>query len=324
MRPTRRAALTLAAAALAAPTFATLGRAQSWPTRPIRLIVGFPAGGSTDLVGRAVAEALRPHLPQPLVVENRAGANGAIATEAVARAEADGHTLLLASSTHNINRHQMTLSYDPLRDFAPVAILSRQVLVLATGAASPFADLAGFLAAARAAPQPIPIGATEALTSFAGQDLARRAGVRLEEAMYRGGAPMITDLMAGHLPVGVTSTATALPLLPGGRLRLLAVTGAARSPALPEVPTVAESGFPGYEVAGWGALLGPAAIPAPVVARLNAALGAAFTDPALRARLDALGLEADLRGPDDARAFLAADAARWEAAAAAGLVGRAG
>lgn len=271
-----------------------------------------------------MAEALRPHLPQPLVVENRAGANGAIATEAVARAAADGHTLLIASSTHNINRHQVTLSYDPLRDFAPVAILSRQVMALATGAASPFTDFAGFLAAARAAPQPITIGATEALTSFAGQDLARRAGVRLEEAMYRGGAPMMTDLMAGHLPVGFTSTATALPLLPGGRLRLLAVTGAARSPALPDVPTVAESGFAGYEVAGWGALLGPGGLPAAVMARLHAALGAAFSDPALRARLDALGLEADLRGPEDARAFLAADAARWDAAAAAGLVGRTG
>jgi tripartite-type tricarboxylate transporter receptor subunit TctC len=319
MSTTRRAALALPLAALAAPA-----RAQSWPTRPIRLIIGFPAGGSTDLVGRAVAEALRPHLPQPLVVENRAGANGAIATEAVARATADGHTLLIASSTHNINRHQLTLTYDPLRDFAPVAILSRQVMALATGAASPFTDLASFLAAARAAPQPITIGATEALTSFAGQDLARRAGIRLEEAMYRGGAPMMTDLMAGHLPVGFTSTATALPLLPGGRLRLLAVTGAARSPALPDVPTVAESGFAGYEVAGWGALLGPAGLPAAVMARLHAALGVAFTDPALRARLDALGLEADLRGPEDARAFLAADAARWDAAAAAGLVGRTG
>lgn len=319
MSTSRRAALALPLAALAAPA-----RAQSWPSRPIRLIIGFPAGGSTDLVGRAVAEALRPHLPQPLVVENRAGANGAIATEAVARAAADGHTLLIASSTHNINRHQVTLSYDPLRDFAPVAILSRQVMALATGAASPFTDFAGFLAAARAAPQPITIGATEALTSFAGQDLARRAGVRLEEAMYRGGAPMMTDLMAGHLPVGFTSTATALPLLPGGRLRLLAVTGAARSPALPDVPTVAESGFAGYEVAGWGALLGPGGLPAAVMARLHAALGAAFSDPALRARLDALGLEADLRGPEDARAFLAADAARWDAAAAAGLVGRTG
>jgi tripartite-type tricarboxylate transporter receptor subunit TctC len=319
MSLSRRASLALPLAALAAPA-----RAQSWPTRPIRLIIGFPAGGSTDLVGRAVVEALRPHLPQPLVVENRAGANGAIATEAVARAAADGHTLLIASSTHNINRHQLTLAYDPLRDFAPVAILSRQVLALATGAASPFTDLAGFLAAARATQQPIPIGATEALTSFAGQDLARRAGVRLEEAMYRGGAPMMTDLMAGHLPAGFTSTATALPLLPGGRLRLLAVTGAARSPALPDVPTVAESGFAGYEVAGWGALLGPTGLPAAVVARLEAALGAAFTDPALRARLDALGLEADLRGPKDARAFLAADAARWDAAAAAGLVGRTG
>jgi tripartite-type tricarboxylate transporter receptor subunit TctC len=319
MSTSRRAALALPLAALAAPA-----RAQSWPTRPIRLIIGFPAGGSTDLVGRAVAEALRPHLPQPLVVENRAGANGAIATEAVARAAADGHTLLIASSTHNINRHQLTLTYDPLRDFAPVAILSRQVMALATGAASPFTDFAGFLAAARAAPQPITIGATEALTSFAGQDLARRAGVRLEEAMYRGGAPMMTDLMAGHLPVGFTSTATALPLLPGGRLRLLAVTGAARSPALPDVPTVAESGFADYEVAGWGALLGPAGLPAAVMARLYAALGVAFTDPALRARLDALGLEADLRGPEDARAFLAADAARWDAAAAAGLVGRTG
>jgi tripartite-type tricarboxylate transporter receptor subunit TctC len=318
MSTSRRAALALPLAALAVP-----GRAQSWPTRPIRLIIGFPAGGGMDRVGRAVAEALRPHLPQPLVVENRAGANGAIAAEAVARAAADGHTLLIASSTHNINRHQLTLTYDPLRDFAPVAILTRQVLGLATGTASPFTDLAGFLAAARAAQQPITIGVIEALTSFAAHDLARRAGVRLEEEMYRNNVVrMMTALMAGHPPVGFIYIAGALPLLRSGHLRVLAVTGAERSPALPDVPTVAESGFDGYEVAGWVALLGPAALPAVVMARLYAALGVAFTDPALRARLDALGLEADLRGPEDARAFMAADAARWDAAAAAGLVGR--
>jgi len=319
MRPTRRAVLALAAVPLAAPA---LG--QSWPTRPIRMIVGFAPGGSTDLLGRAVAEALRPHLPQPLLIENRSGAQGAVATEAVARAEPDGHTLLVASSTHNINRHQLPqLAYDPGRDFTPVALLSRQMLVLTVGASQPFRDVAAVVAAARAAPQPMPFGATEALTAFAGHEFARMAGLRLEETQYRGGAQLMPDLMAGHLPIGFTSTATLLPLMPTGRLRGLAVTGATRSAAMPDVPTMQEAGFPGYEVVGWGALLGPAGLPSAVAARLHAALTLAYADPALQARLAALGLEADLRGPDAAAAFLRADAARWDAAAAAGLVRRA-
>jgi tripartite-type tricarboxylate transporter receptor subunit TctC len=319
---TRRAVLTaLVVSALAGPAVAQ--PRPDWPTRPVRLLVPYPAGGGTDILARAVADTMRPHLPQPVVVENRSGANGVVGSEAVARAEPDGHLLLVVTSTHTLNRYAMaSIPYHPVTDFTPVSLMTRQTLVLVSGTSQPFADLPGLLAHARANPGRVAYGATEALTSFAGQEFNRRAGVQIEEVMYRGGGLVMNDIVAGHLPVGWTSTASAMPHLATGRVRVLAVSPATRTPLMPDVPTVAEAGVPGYDVSSWVAMLAPPRTPPALAERIHAAVARAYADPALQDRFRTLGLEPDLRGPEPFAAFLADDDARWARAAAAGQVRR--
>ena len=176
MSVTRRAAL----AALAIPALAQAQPRAEWPSRPVRFLVPYPAGGGTDILARAVADTMRPHLPHPIVVENRPGANGVVGSEAVMRAEPDGHLLLIVTSTHTLNRYAMaSIPYNPVTDFTPVSLMTRQTLVLVGGTSQPFSNLGELLAQARAAPGRIAYGATEALTSFAGQEFNRRAGVQI-------------------------------------------------------------------------------------------------------------------------------------------------
>jgi len=311
-------------ALLAAPLLGYAAEARghpAWPNRPVRFLVPYPPGGGTDVLARAIAEALRPHLPQPIVVENRPGAQGAIGSEVIARSEPDGHNLLIATSTHTLNKYQLQqIAYDPLRDFTPVDKLTTQTLVLATGASQPFSDLSGLLRLARAQPGRLGFGATEALTAFAGHEFNRLAGVRMEEIQYRGGGLMLNDLIAGHLPVGWTSTASAQPHLAGGRVRVLGVSTATRTPVLPNVPTIAEQGVPGYDVASWVGLFGPARMTPALVARIHEAVAGVYSEPAFQERLGTLGLEPDLRAGEAFAAFLRADDARWAEAAAAGRI----
>lgn len=319
MQVTRRAALAAPALLLTAGA----GAQPAWPTRPVRFLIPYPSGGGTDILARAVADVLRPTLPQPIVVENRPGAQGAIGSEAVARAEPDGHTLLVVTATHNLNKYQLQqIPYDPLRDFTAVAVMTRLVYVLVTGSGQPFRDVPSLVAHARANPG-LGFGATEAVSAFAGHEFNRRAGVRTEEVQYRGGGLLMNDIVAGHLPLGWTSTASAIPHLQTGRVRVLAVTTGDRTRLMPEVPTVQEQGVAGYDVAGWVAMLGPPGMPAALAGRIHAALAEAYADPGLQARFPPLGLEADLRDPAASAAFLRADDARWAVAAAAGQIVRA-
>ncbi len=320
MTITRRGAV--AALALSGLPLPALAQPRpEWPTRPVRFLVPYPAGGGTDILARAVAETMRPHLPHPVVVENRSGANGAVGSEQVARAEPDGHLLLVVTSTHTLNRYAMaSIPYHPVNDFTPVSLMTRQTLVLVGGTSQPFSDLRGLLAHARANPGRVAYGATEALTSHAGQEFNRRAGVQIEEVMYRGGGLVMNDIVAGHLPIGWTSTASAVPHLSTGRVRVLAVSPATRTPLLPDVPTVAEAGVPGYDVSSWVAMLGPPRMAPALAERIHAAVARAYADPSLQERFRTLGLEADLRGPEPFAAFLAADDGRWAQAAAAGQV----
>lgn len=319
--PAARRALLALAALPALPRLALSQARVEWPTRPVRLLVPYPAGGGTDILARAVAETMRPHLPQPIVVENRSGANGVVGSEQVMRAEPDGHLLLVVTSTHTLNRYAMaSIPYHPVTDFSPVSLMTRQTLVLVSGTVQPFSDLRGMIAHARANPGRVAYGATEALTSHAGQEFNRRAGVQIEEVMYRGGGLVMNDIVAGHLPLGWTSTASAMPHLATGRVRVLAVSPATRTPLLPEVPTVAEGGVAGYDVSSWVAMLAPPRMPPALAERIHAAVARAYADPALQERFRTLGLEPDLRGPEPFAAFLAADDARWAQAAAAGQV----
>ena len=319
-------------ALLAAPTLllpqavlpgAALSQPAAWPTRPVRLIIPYATGGGTDLLARAIAEALRPLLPHPVVVENRAGAAGVIGTEIVARAEPDGHTLTAVVSTHIVNRYHLAqLPFDPLADFTPVAMLTRNTMVLAAGTGQPFADLRQMVDYARANPGKVGTGSTEALSSFIGQELARRTGIETPDIQYRSGGQLMNDVVAGHLPVGWTSTASAMPHMQTGRVRVLAVSTATRTPFFPDVPTAQEQGVAEFDLAGWVALLGPAGLPPAIVQRLQGLLERAYADPVLQGRFTAMGIEPDLRpGPALLEAMQREDRI-WAAAAAAGHVQR--
>ncbi len=304
---------------LAAPALAQ----PAWPNRPVRVIVPYPPGGGTDVLARAVVEAMRPHLAHPIVVENRAGANGAIGSEVIARAEGDGSTLGVVTSTHTLNKFAMgNLTYDPIRDFTPVALMSRQILVMVSGTSQPFDSLAGLLAAARANPGGIAFGQTEAVTRFAGTEFARLAGVQMQDVYYRGGGLLMNDIVAGHLPTGWTSTASAIPHLQSGRVRVLCVSTATRTALMPDVPTAQEGGVAGYDISGWVGMFGPKAMAPELAARIQAAVATAYADPTLRQRFLTLGLEADLRPPAAFARFLAEDERRWAEAAAAGRIER--
>jgi tripartite-type tricarboxylate transporter receptor subunit TctC len=321
-RPLLLAAAAIAALAPAAPGQAQPAAAATWPSRPIRLVVPYAAGGGTDILARAVAEALRPALPQPIVVENRAGAAGVVGSEAVARADPDGHTLLAVVSTHVMNRHSMAspIPFDPVRDFAPVAMLTRNSMVLAAGTAQPFADLRDMLERARREPGRVGTGSTEALSSFLGQELARRTGLEMPDVQYRSGGPLMNDIVAGHLPVGWTSTASVTPHVQTGRIRILATAGPTRTPFFPDAPTLGEAGIPGIALSGWVALLGPAALPGAIAARLHELLVPVFADPAFQHRLRTLGIEPDLRPAEALLAEMRREDAYWAAAARAGTL----
>jgi tripartite-type tricarboxylate transporter receptor subunit TctC len=244
-------AIVLLQAGAAAAAAARAEARSEWPRRTIRIIVPYAAGGGTDIFVRTLAEGLRPILGQTVVVENRSGANGVVGSEAVARGDPDGHLFLVPTGSHTMNRHSMaSLPYDPARDFAPVTLLSRFPMVLVASNAAPFRDVAGLIAAARAAPRSVGFGTSDAAISYAGNAFARMAGIEMPEVPYRGGAPLMNDLVAGHIPTGWNSTLAALAHIQSGRVRALGVTTASRSHLLPDVPTLAEAGVPGYEFAG--------------------------------------------------------------------------
>ena len=316
-----RRRLLLQAAALVAAAPAGAQPAPWVPTRPIRLVVPYATSGGTDLLARAVAEALRPILPQPVVVENKPGGAGVIGTEQVVRAEPDGHSLLAVVSTHVMNRYYLpSIPYDPVRDVTPVCMLTRNTMVLVAGTAQPFADLRAMLDHARRNPGKVGTGSTEALSSFIGQELARRAKVEMPDVQYRSGGQLMNDIVAGHLPVGWTSTASATPHMTTGRVRVLAASTGTRTPFFPEVPTVAEQGIADFDLAGWVALLGPPGLPAPIVAALTAAVTRAFEDATLRQRFTTMGIEPDLRPAPALLEAMRREERIWAAAAEAGHI----
>ncbi|MDQ1081851.1 tripartite tricarboxylate transporter substrate binding protein [Pseudoroseomonas cervicalis] len=306
--------------ALARPSLAQ----PAWPQRPVRLLVPYSPGGGTDIFARALAEGLSQALGQTVLVENRAGANGAIGSEMVARAEPDGSVFLVDTGSLVMNRYVMpSLSYEALRDFAPVSLLSRYPLLLTASVKAPFGDVAGLVAAARAAPRSIGFGTSDAAISYAGNLFTRLAGIEMVEVSYRGAAPILNDLVAGHLPTGWNSTVAAAQHLAAGRIRALGVTTTARTPLLPEVPTLQEAGVPGYDFAGWYAMVGPAGLPPAIAARMHEAVLAALEMPRVRERLLSIGADLGTLGPAPLAAFLREDDARWAEAARQGLITRA-
>ena len=303
-------------AALAAGAASRPALAQpAWPTRPISLIVTYAPGGSADLLARLIAPVMAQQLGQPIVVENRPGAGGNVGSDYVARAAPDGYVVQIgAASTHAINKELFgaRLPFDPQRSFTPLSLLSRQPNLVLVGNAVPARNVAEFVAWGKTRPA-VPygtagIGSTNHLTGALIGDVF---GLRMELVPYRSGGQALSDLMAGNVPVVIDNIVTAAALAQDGRARAIAVTSAERSSLLPDVPTFAESGAPGFDLVSWQALFGPAGLPAPIVARFNAAARAALTDPTVRQRLTDGGSTPAPSSPGELAAYMATEIPKW-------------
>lgn len=319
----RRRAVLGALPALAMPR---LLRAQpAWPSRPVRVIIPFPPGASTDAVGRTTAAVLGARLGQPVVAENRAGAGGNIGAEAAAKSEPDGHTLLIATiSATTIGPHLYTrLGYDPLRDLVPVARTCHTPNCVAARADLPANTLREALDLARSRPGQLTYGSPGNGTSghLIGEQLNRTTGVSLQHVPYRGTAPMLTDLLAGRLDLVHDNLPAYLPQARDGKLKLLAVTSAERWFSAPEVPTVAEAaGLDGFAAMIWWGLQAPAGTPAPVIARLAAIIEEGFATTEVRDRLRSFSIEPAPQGTADFARHLDAEYRRWGEVVRAGNI----
>jgi tripartite-type tricarboxylate transporter receptor subunit TctC len=302
----------LAAAALV--LISTLASGQGFPSKPLRLIVPAAAGGTVDILARALSTPLSEGLGQPVLVENRPGAGTNIGMEAVVRSDPDGHTVLVGGVPVATNRVMYPkLSFDPARDLAPVTLLVTSGNVLVVHPSLPVRSVKELIAYAKQRPGELNFGspATGSTPHLAGELFNHLAGVKLVHVPYKGAAPALNDLIGGRLQLSFDNIPPALPHIRAGRLRALAVTSAARQADLPDLPTIAEAGLPGFEVSAWFGLLVPAATPAATVKRLEAETAKALAMPTVRERLTQLGFHVDGRGADAYRTFIRAEAERW-------------
>jgi tripartite-type tricarboxylate transporter receptor subunit TctC len=300
---------------LALPLVAAPARAQSWPDRPVRLIVPYAAGGPTDVVARLLAELLSANLPQRVVVENRAGGGALIGTEAVARAPKDGGTLLFTTVVHAVHRalHGPRLTFDPAGDFAPVALVGVVPQVIMVPPSSPVRDVPGLLQYLRTGQHAYGSSGAGGSSHLGVELLKSLAGVQAEHIPYRGTAPALVDLLAGRIALVMDSVATGAAQVRGGNLRGIATTGPRRSSALPDLPTVAET-IPGFAATTWNAVLAPSGTPEATLAAISTAISAALGDAALQARLVELGVEvppASERSIEGARQFITSETEKW-------------
>ena len=312
-RAIRRAALaalaTVSCAMVAGPALA-----QAYPSKPIRLVIPFAPGGGTDITGRAIAQRLAEAWGQPVVVDNRPGANGTTAVDAVVKAPADGYTLTMITSSHSVNSTLYPkLGYDLLRDLAPITQATSQPYALIIHPSVPAQSLKELIALARAKPDWINYGSSGngGFSHLAGAMFASQAGVRLTHVPYRGGSPAMADVIGGQIQMLFSTILQSSPHIKAGKLRALAVSTRTRSRALPEVPTMVESGLPNYVVAGWYGMLAPAKTPRPVIDRLNSEIVRILHLPEVVERLAADGSEPVGNTPEEFGAHIRSEIARW-------------
>jgi tripartite-type tricarboxylate transporter receptor subunit TctC len=311
---------------LAAVLFATplITHAQAWPQKPVKVLIPFPPGGVTDSIARITAEWLTQRLGQPFVPENRPGASGAIAAEAVARAEPDGYTLFSAASPQlAIVPHVQKINYDPLKDFAPISIVGVSNFVLGCNAEKiPAKTLRDLVDYAKARPGQLSY-ASPGAGSVGHLTMAlflARAGLQMEAVLYKGGGPAVADVVAGHVPCYFGNLNELIPHAGGGRVRLLATSGEKRERQLPDVPTVAEQGYSGFRTATWNGYVAPANTPREIVERAAQAIAAGCKDATFVGRLDKIGVDAVCGTPAEFSRAIREDLALWkEATAAAGM-----
>ncbi|HKU70665.1 MAG TPA: tripartite tricarboxylate transporter substrate binding protein [Burkholderiales bacterium] len=285
----------LAVLALVAATVSGAALGQPYPSKPIRVVVPYPPGGGTDLLARSIAPRLSDKEGQSIAVDNRSGANGMIGGEIVAKSPPDGYTLLLATSAEvalNAAVYEK-MPYNPEREFAPIMLLANSPLVLAVHPALPAKNVKEFIALAKKRPGEITYGSGGAggPHHIAGEWMKLLAKIDIIHVPYRGGGPLIVDLMGGHLHTSIIALPVVAPYVKAGKVRALAVTSAKRSAALPEVPTLDESGLRGLDVSQWWGVLGPAGLPREIISKLNSDLGEIVKLPATRTRMAELGME---------------------------------
>ena len=312
---TRRRALKMTAA-LVALAAAGARAAADWPARPVRLVVPFPPGGSTDILARSIAQRLQEALGQPFVVENKGGAGGSIGATEVARAAPDGYTLLMGHiGTLAVNPSLYpNLAYDPVRSFAPVALIARVPNVLVVNPAVPARDVQQLIALAKAKPGALRYasGGNGSAAHIAMEYFKLRTQTDIGHIPYRGTAPAVTDVIGGQVEIIMTGVPAVLQQVKAGKLRALAVSSRSPVASMPDLPTIAASGVPDFEAIQWYGIVAPARTPAAVISLLNAEIGRALQTPALKARLDAEGAEAAPTTPEAFGALIASEIVRWK------------
>lgn len=313
---TRRTLTLAAASALGLLALTPLAaQAQAFPTKAITIIVPFSAGGTTDILARVLGQFISKDLGQPVIIDNRAGAGGNIGTQLVARAAPDGYNILMGTvGTHAINQSLYPkLAFDPIKDFAPLTRVALVPNLLVANPAQPFKTVKELMAYAKANPGKVTFGSSGSGTSIhlSGELFKQMAGVDIQHVAYKGSAPAVNDLLGNHIAIMFDNMPSAISHVKAGKLRPLAVTTAQRSPALPDVPTIAEAGVPGYEATSWFGLLAPAKTPAPVVARLNTSILKALADPDVKKKLLEQGAEPAGETPAQFAAFIASETVKW-------------
>ena len=290
-------------------------RADDYPNKPIRLVVPAAAGGPTDVTARMLAERMSASLGQPVIVEPRGGAGGNVGAEAVAKAAPDGYTVLMATiGTHAINQTlYKKLPFDPIKDFTPVSQVVQYPLLLVVNPNVPAKSVKELIDYAKANPGKLnrASGGNGTSMHLSGELFVHQAGVDMPHVPYKGSAPALTDLVAGHVQVMFDSMITALPLVNAGQLRALAVTGAQRSPVVPNLPTIAEAGVPGYGANGWIGVVAPANTPPAIVDKLHASIVKALADPGLREKLTAQAAEPVGSSPAEFATFIRTETDKW-------------
>jgi len=313
MKHSRRRSFQLAASAIVLPIASRIARSQDYPSRPVRIIVGFSAGGAPDILARLIGQWLSDRLGQPFVVENRPGASGSIATEAVVVAPADGYTLLLLALPDAVNATlYQNLPYNFLRDIAPVAAISRDPDVMIVNPGFPAKTVPEFISFAKANSGKINMASPGVGSSphMAGELFKFMTGIDMAHVAYRGSAPALTDLLGGQVQVYFAPISASIEYIKAGRLRALAVTTAWRAEALPDVPVISDF-VPGYEVSAWYDIGAPKNTPMEIVNRLNTAINAGLTNPELKARLADLGSSAFVVSVSEFGKFIAAETDKW-------------
>jgi len=294
--------------------FALTVQAQSYPSKPVRVVVPYPPGGPTDIVARVLFQQVAESTGQQFLIDNRAGAGGNIGAEAVAKAPADGYTLLIGTTAHAINMSLFkSLNYDVQKDLAPVSLLTQGPLVLVTHPQFPANSIKELIDMAKAKPGSLNFASSGngQSTHLSAEPFNSMAGIKMVHVPYKGSAPALGDLMSGQVGIMFDTTLSAMPFVKAGKLKALGVTSPQRTPAAPDVPTIAESGLPGYEVFAWNGVLVPAGTPKAIVAQLNEEIRKAMQLPQVREKFSAQGFAASWNTPDQFGVFVRNEVEKW-------------